>query len=54
MITDLLEDFGYESDRFEIAWVSSAEPDRFVAAVSDMTRRVTQLGPVNSERAEAA
>ncbi len=45
MILDLLEDFGYESDRFSISWVSSAEPDRFVKAVTDMTQRVKQLGP---------
>jgi len=54
MINALLEDFGYNSERFEIAWVSSAEPDRFVAAVTDMTKRIKQLGPINSQSAEAA
>jgi coenzyme F420-reducing hydrogenase delta subunit len=54
MINEILEDFGYESKRFEIAWVSSAEPDRFVAAVTDMTNRIKQLGPINSQEAKAA
>jgi coenzyme F420-reducing hydrogenase delta subunit len=54
MINEVLEDFGYDSERFEIAWVSSAEPDRFVAAVTDMTKRIKQLGPINSQSAEAA
>jgi len=54
MINALLEDFGYESERFQIAWVSSAEPDKFVAAVTDMTKRIKQLGPINSQSAEAA
>ncbi len=43
MITELLEDFGYEEDRFSITWVSSAEPERFVQAVIEMTERVKQL-----------
>jgi coenzyme F420-reducing hydrogenase delta subunit len=54
MIVELLEDFGYESDRFEITWVSSAEPDKFVKAVTDMTNRIKRLGPINSQSAEAA
>ncbi len=54
MVSELLEDFGYDSDRFKIAWVSSAEPDKFVAAVSDMTKRIKQLGPINSQSVEAA
>ncbi len=45
MIVELLEDFGYESERFIISWVSSAEPDQFVKVVTDMTERVKQLGP---------
>jgi F420-non-reducing hydrogenase iron-sulfur subunit len=43
MITELLEDFGYEEERFSIFWVSSAEPERFVQAVTEMTERVKQL-----------
>lgn len=54
MITELLEDFGYESQRFKIAWVSSAEPDKFVEAVTSMTNTIKQLGPIDSQNAEAA
>lgn len=45
MITDLLEDLGYDSDRFALAWVSSAEPDKFVKVITDMTNRIKKLGP---------
>jgi F420-non-reducing hydrogenase iron-sulfur subunit len=43
MITELLEDFGFEEERFSISWISSAEPEAFVQAVKDMTERVKQL-----------
>ncbi len=46
MIHELMEDFGYEKDRLMLTWVSSAEPDKFVAAVVDMTNRIKALGPV--------
>ena len=49
MIVDLLDDFGYDSERFGLTWVSSAEPDKFVEAVTEMTERVRRLGPINDE-----
>jgi coenzyme F420-reducing hydrogenase delta subunit len=54
MIVELLEDFGYEAERFSLNWVSSAEPDKFVAAVTEMTDRIKRLGSVNSQNAPAA
>ena len=54
MISDLLEDYGYESDRFSLHWVSSAEPDKFVAAVTDVTQKVKALGPINKTAEQAA
>ena len=47
MVVELLEDYGYEQDRFSISWVSSAEPDKFVSAVSEMTDKIKKLGPVH-------
>ena len=49
MVVELLEDFGYESERFSLNWVSSAEPDKFVEAVTKMTAQVRKLGPVISD-----
>ena len=43
VISELLEDFGYEEERFSISWVSSAEPEAFVLAITEMTERVKQL-----------
>ena len=54
MIVELLEDFGYEDERFNLTWVSSAEPDKFVAAVTEMTTRIKKLGPVNGQDASVA
>jgi coenzyme F420-reducing hydrogenase delta subunit len=51
MIVELLEDFGYDNERFGISWVSSAEPDKFVKAVTEMTARVRKLGPINEAQA---
>ncbi len=50
MLAELMEDFGYESERFNLTWVSSAEPDKFVEAVTEMTTRIKKLGPVNGEQ----
>lgn len=47
MINELLEDFGFEEERFAINWLSSAEPELFVEAVSQMTERIRVLGPVD-------
>ena len=54
MVVELLEDFGYEADRFNLTWVSSAEPDKFVEAVKKMTARIKQLGPVSGQGATVA
>ncbi len=54
MVAELLEDFGYEAERFNLTWVSSAEPDKFVAAVTQMTARIKKLGPVNGQDAPVA
>jgi F420-non-reducing hydrogenase iron-sulfur subunit len=54
MIVELLENLGYEAGRFDLTWVSSAEPDQFVAAVTEMTARIKKLGPVNGQDASVA
>ena len=54
MVVELLEDFGYEEERFSLTWVSSAEPDKFVAAVTEMTARIKKMGPVNGQDAPVA
>ncbi len=46
MIHELMEDFGFSEERLMLTWVSSAEPDKFVAAVIEMTNRIKALGPV--------
>ena len=48
MVVELLEDFGYERERFHLTWISSQEPDKFVEAVAGMTSRLKKLGPAGS------
>jgi len=54
MVVELLEDFGYEAERFNLTWVSSAEPDKFVEAVKTMTAKIKKVGPINSQDAHVA
>lgn len=49
VISELLEDFGFEEERFSIFWLSSAEPERFVQAVTEMTERVKRLNASSSK-----
>lgn len=43
VIADTLEDLGYESERFQLTWVSSAEPERLVEAFRTMSGRLAVL-----------
>jgi F420-non-reducing hydrogenase iron-sulfur subunit len=36
IIEETLEDFGFESERFQIKWLSAAEPHQFASAVQTM------------------
>lgn len=40
-----MEALGLESERFRLIWCSSAEADRFVAAIREMTEMVKAMGP---------
>ncbi len=41
----MLEDFGIETERFRMEWISSAEGPRFAQIVREFTEQVKQLGP---------
>jgi F420-non-reducing hydrogenase iron-sulfur subunit len=45
VVETMVEALGLEPERFRLVWCSSAEADRFVAAVREMTAAVRQLGP---------
>lgn len=49
MIVELLDDLGYERERFSLHWLSSAEPDQFVAAVNETVARVGKLSGTGEE-----
>jgi coenzyme F420-reducing hydrogenase delta subunit len=56
MIHELMDDFGFDRERLMLTWCSSAEPDKFVEAVTKMTTVARKLGPLNenSEATQAA
>jgi F420-non-reducing hydrogenase iron-sulfur subunit len=41
----MLEDFGIETERFRLEWISSAEGPRFAQIVREFTEQIKQLGP---------
>ncbi len=43
IISDTLEDLGYEPERFQVAWVSSSEPERLAEAFRHMGGRLAVL-----------
>ena len=42
IIFEIMEDFGYERERFALSWVSSAEPDKFAEAVTIFILPITK------------
>lgn len=54
VIVDTLEDLGYENERFQVAWVSSAETERLVEAFRVMSERLSALrGETQAPAADA-
>lgn len=45
VVEELMDAYGLEPERFKLVWCSSAEADKFVAVVREMTEQVKQLGP---------
>ena len=46
IIADTLDDLGYEPERFQLAWVSSAEPERLVESFRQMHEALSALRPL--------
>ena len=45
MLKRLLEQFGLESERLKLEWVSASEGDRFATVIKDMVKEIKKLGP---------
>ncbi len=45
MLKKLLEQFGLESERLRLEWVSASEGDRFATIIKDMAKEIKKLGP---------
>lgn len=44
-ISVILEDLGYDSRRFKLAWVSAAEGPQFANLMTEFTEEIRRLGP---------
>jgi F420-non-reducing hydrogenase iron-sulfur subunit len=47
LLKKMLSQFGIESERLRLDWVSASEGDRFAGIVNEMTETIRQLGPFN-------
>jgi coenzyme F420-reducing hydrogenase delta subunit/ferredoxin len=45
LLTRVLEQLGFDTERFLVDWVNQDEPQRFVTVVDDFTKKITELGP---------
>ena len=45
LLKKVLDQFGIESNRLRIEWVSASEGERFARIVDDMTKQLKELGP---------
>ena len=46
LLKTVLKDFGIESERLRLEWISASEGDKFAAVVRDMVDAVKKLGPI--------
>jgi F420-non-reducing hydrogenase iron-sulfur subunit len=44
---DMVQTLGIAPERVRLAWVSSAEANRFAEVVQEFTRTIQSLGPAN-------
>jgi len=45
LLKKVLEEFGIESERLRLEWISASEGDKFAAVVRDMVEEIKKLGP---------
>ncbi len=49
VLSEIMEDFGYERERFSLNWVSSAEPVTFARDLHEMSRKLCKLASEDRE-----
>jgi F420-non-reducing hydrogenase iron-sulfur subunit len=46
ILKEVLPQFGIETDRLKLDWISASERDKFVEVVSEMVNKLRTLGPL--------
>ena len=50
LLRSLLKQFGLNSQRLELAWISAGEAEKFALTIDDFIKRITELGPSSLSR----
>jgi F420-non-reducing hydrogenase iron-sulfur subunit len=45
LLKRVLEQFGIESERVRLEWISASEGEKFATVVKDMVEQIRKLGP---------
>ena len=45
LLRSLLKQFGLNSQRLELSWISAGEAEKFASTINDFIERITELGP---------
>ena len=45
LLKKVIQQFGIESERLRLEWISASEGEKFAAVVRDMVQQIRQLGP---------
>jgi len=45
LLKKVLEEFGIDSERLRLEWISASEGDKFAAVIHDMVEEIKKLGP---------
>ncbi len=45
LLKNMLKQFGMDSERLKLDWVSAAEGDKFQKVITEFTEKITELGP---------
>jgi coenzyme F420-reducing hydrogenase delta subunit len=45
LLRSLLRQFGLNSQRLELAWISAGEAEKFATTINSFVERITELGP---------
>ena len=49
LLKNIIEEFGIDSRRLKLEWISAGEGGRFQQEINDFINEITRLGPINNQ-----